>query len=235
MKISSNLHLFPKQHFPVSTEETSKLYDLMISKGDIDPPKTLKRPDHRFYEELDFPGFLVSKIIPNTLYDATNMAIGEWYYSRYKNWFEDFLWQVFQLSKRELGRRVGQIPCDKIMDEKPGAYFFLAQLDAYRDLKDSCLRTNVHKIFARGHIAPLLFLLNYADCFFETKCTETGDKRSDLYNWDISLGHKLGSDEQSFRVQLLRISYSILQTKATETTIQAWNERALRFKKQLHH
>ena len=235
MVYTLNLHLSKKQHFPVSVEQSSKIFNLMLSKGDITAPTKLQRPAHPLYEEITFPRFLESRIIPNNLYDASLLATGEWYYSRYKDWFDDFLWQVFQLCKREQVGKGRVVPCEQILDEKPGSYFFLAQLDAYRDYKDTRVRSNLNIIFEQGHIAPLLFLLNFADCVFEQRLLDTGEARSDDYRWNVDAANFRGSDEHRFRIQLLKIAYATFQSETTENVIASWNKRTRKYRDRYKH
>ena len=217
-----NLHLSKRQHFPTGAEQTSKIYNLMVSKGDIEPPKRLRRPARGLHEEISLSRFLESRIIPTSLYDATLMATGDWYYTRYKSWFDDFLWQVFQLCRRSsIGRKKG-VPCEAILDEQPGAYFFLAQLDAYRDYKDDCVRSNLNHLFAQGHVAPFLFVLNYAESVFEQRHRDTGEPRRDGHH--STLGGTSWSDEMAFRVQVLKIAYSVFKSDLTESVMSEWNE-----------
>ena len=228
-----NLHLSKKQHFATRVEQTSQIYNLMVSKGDIEPPKSLQRPAKGLYEEISLSRFLESRIIPTNLYDATLIATGDWYYTRYKSWFDDFLWQVFQLRRRSsIGRRE-VVPCEAILDEQPGAYFFLAQLDAYRDYKDDCVRSNLNHLFAQGHIAPFLFVLNYAESVFEKRHRDTGEPRRDDHR--STLGGTSWSDEMAFRVQVLKIAYATFQSDLTEHVITKWNQRTrLYLDKPLH-
>jgi hypothetical protein len=228
-----NLHLSKKQHFPTGVERTSKIYNLMVSKGDIEAPKRLQRPTHGLFEEISLSRFLESRIIPTSLYDATLMATGDWYYTRYKSWFDDFLWQVFQLCRRSsIGRKKG-VPCEAILDEQPGAYFFLAQLDAYRDYKDDCVRSNLNHLFAQGHIAPFLFVLNYAESVFEQRHRDTGEPRRDDHR--SMLGGTSLSDEMLFRTKVLEIAYAAFKTDSTETVVRDWNARVLHYAKKVQH
>ena len=228
-----NLHLSKKQHFATRAEQTSQIYNLMVSKGDIEPPRRLQRPAKGLYEEISLSRFLESRIIPTSLYDATLMATGDWYYTRYKSWFDDFLWQVFQLCRRSsIGRKEG-VPCEAILDEQPGAYFFLAQLDAYRDYKDDCVRSNLDHLFAKGHVAPFLFVLNYAESVFERRHRDTGVPRRDHHR--STLGGTSSSDEMLFRTHLLKVAYACFQSDLTENVVRDWNARMIVFVESKRH
>ena len=175
-----------------------------------------------------------ARIIPTGLMDAVMMTTGRWFYSSYAFWFDDFLWKVFQLCVEQMPGTKSTRPSEAILDEKPGSYFFLAQLDAYRNLKDpSGITSNVGEICRFGHIAPLLFLLNYADLHYEKRHQERGGARHDPQNYIGGLA-PLG-EEYRFRIQLLKIAYSLLRSGTTELVVNEWHIRSLRYKERSSH
>ena len=228
-----NLHLSKKQYISVPTEQTSKIYNLMVCKGDIQIPKKLERPTQERYEEISFTRFLESRVIPTNLYDATLMSTGDWYYTRYTSWFDDFLLQVFRLGRRSLLGSNTRLPSEEILDEQPGAYFFLSQLDAYRRYKDAYVASNLSHVFAQGHIAPLLFILNYAESTFEQRHQDTGEPRKDNYRGILAGNTR--SDEQIFRTQVLKASYACFQSDLTEKVVRGWNNRVRKYHQQQKH
>ena len=236
MKDLFNPHLFSTHHFNVPVNRTTQIFDLMVAKGDLSQPENLTRPINGTYENVTVATFMEGKIIPENLLDATIMARGEWYYTRYSSWFNEFLWQVFQLCReqRRRYRTSESLPCESILDEKPGAFFFIKRADAYRSLKDpKGIKSNVSNICEFGHIEPLLFLLTYADKYYEQQSSELGTLRKDHYSSQHTADRH--SDEFFFRHQLRKISYSRLQSEATELAIRGWNERMRKFKQAKRH
>ena len=203
MKDLFNPHLFCWYHFNVPVDKTAKIFDLMLAKGDLPESKKLRRPAARAYKDVDLSQFMESKVIPENLLDATLMVTGEWYYTRYSAWFDDFLRRVFQLCREECGpyRSLDSFPCSSILNENPGAFFFLKRVDAYRCLRDRAgIRSNVSEICKFGHIEPLLFLLNYADAHFEKLYLKTRQPRSETYfHQNVTNRH---SDEFIFHIGL---------------------------------
>ena len=236
MKDLFNPHLFQRHHFNVPVDRTAKIFNLMVAKGDLSEPKSLTRPINGAYENVKVATFMESKIIPENLLEASLMARGEWYYTQYNSWFNEFLWQVFQLCREQYGRnRTNRsLPSESILDEKPGAFFFMKRADAYRNLKDlNGIKSNVSNICEFGHIEPLLFLLTYADTYYEQQQLELGTSRNDHYSSQHTADRH--SDEFFFRHQLSKISYSKLQSEVTELTISCWNRRMRKYKLTKRH
>ena len=223
----------------VTTESpaTAGIFDLMLAKGDFPTYTKLERPKTNNFKAVTFSDFLEARVIPNSLYEGTLMTTGQWYFNNYKNWFDDFVWQVIRRYKGAMRIRGTDDQIGNIIDEEPGAYFFLRQIDAYRNLRDPWgITSNAHQIFRSGHTTALLFVLTYADLFFKERAEETGEPNRDCYDaWDIHIGHARGSSQGIFRHQVLNVSYSKLRSEATEATIREWNQRSLSYEASNRH
>ena len=223
----------------VTTESpaTARIFDLMLAKGDLPTYEKLKRPRTNKFKAVTFSDFLEARVIPSSLYEGALMTTGQWYFNNYKNWFDDFVWQVIRRYKAAMRMRGIDEQIGDIIDEEPGAYFFVRQIDAYRNLRDPWgITSNAHEIFRSGHTTALLFVLTYADLFFKERAEETGEPNRDCYDaWDIHIGHARGSAPGVFRHEVLNVSYSKLRSETTESAIRAWNRRTIIYENRPRH
>ena len=95
----------------------------MLAKGDLPTYEKLKRPRTNKFKAVTFSDFLEARVIPSSLYEGALMTTGQWYFNNYKNWFDDFVWQVIRRYKAAMRMRGIDEQIGNIIDEEPGAYF----------------------------------------------------------------------------------------------------------------